>query len=705
MATPIVRRTSSNQSHRTQKPESSLLPLTYRRIAAWAAEITLVVTSGLVPFGIGVYANSSNINRVPLNPVLVVTERAIARPLALPVSYGIRNVAWPTNFLWTIALLAPLTLSGWQIYELAKTGSTIPKRWFGVKVVNSSGAPPGLKAVLLREVIGRWTVTGSVAYIIWSNSFVFPDLASLSALTSLLMLAEGLGFSGQQGRRALHDRIAGTYTVDANTPFPVQDRVRHGQWTEGMEEEAIASVVMTPSPEPNLWLRMRQQNPSLTLLGVALVSMTAVLATLIGTQIFIHNQQNQRETQQRNSQQFLTLFKQLNPQSGASTQERRNAILAMGTLKDPQATQYLVDLLSLETDPTLLNTIEQALVNVGLDAIPNLKQKNQFITSKVDTNNNEEKQKQLLHNQQAINKILAVYSGKTNDIDLSRVQLSQTGTDANSFNLVLDKADLWGINFKSANLNQASFKGSRFRGPGQDDRPDTYDDWIADLSQAQMKRANLSEANLSRVLMNRTDLSRATLNKANLSYARLIGANLSSAQLTGADLRGAVLENASLTGANLGEAKLNEAELYAARLSRVIAVGTQLSYANLTKTDWQAADLSGSYLDHANLSDANLSATRLTGAILRSANLENANLRNTDLSLADLRGANLTGADFQGAILTPDKQDATDQFVQTPAIGIQSAVIKDVDFSQVKNLDPKQLAYICTQGGIHPRCP
>jgi hypothetical protein len=143
MAIPSVRR-SSHQTSRSKEPEkSNFLPLGTKRIGAWVAEISLVVISGLIPFGMGVYANSrSDLDRVPLNPVLVVTERAIAQPLALPISYGTRNVAWPTNFLWTVALLAPLTVSGWQLYLLAKTGSTIPKRWFGVQVVNHKGAPP-----------------------------------------------------------------------------------------------------------------------------------------------------------------------------------------------------------------------------------------------------------------------------------------------------------------------------------------------------------------------------------------------------------------------------------------------------------------------------------------------------------------------------------------------------------------------------------
>jgi uncharacterized protein YjbI with pentapeptide repeats/uncharacterized RDD family membrane protein YckC len=685
-------------------------------LAAWTTEIMLLAISGLVPFSIGAYINTrSDMARVPLNPIVVATERAIARPLALPVSYGSRNVAWATNVLWTLALVAPLTLSGWQLYLLAKTGSTTPKRWFGVRVVSSEGTPPGLVAGLLREGVGRWTVPMSIAYLLWSNSFFFPNLIIFTGLTTVIIVLEAMGLPWQRNRRALHDQLAGTFTIDATKPFSPQRNFKpQPQWSEGDEEEAIASIVITPEVEqqPNVWQRMRQ-NPSLTLFAVALLSMVAVLGTLVGTQVYIQTQENKRESIQGNKKQFLALLEKLKPSSNINLEERRNAIIAMGSLDDPQAIKYLVGMLNKENDAVILDTIQQALAtNVGLKAIPELKNMNLEISKQLEsidssaTSQREAQQKQLHHNQQAINKILAVFSGKTNDLDLSRIQLGESGTGNNSFfNLVLDKIDVWGINFKAANLNGASFKGSRFRGPGDDGRWDTFDDWTADLSNAQIKQANFTDANLSRVLMVRTDLSRSNLNRANLSGARLVLANLSSAQLVGADLRGAVLENASLTGADLGDAKLNEADLYAARLGRVIAIGTQLSYANLTKTDWQAADLSGAYLDRANLSNANLSATRLTGAILRSANMENVNLRNADLSLADLRGANLAGADFQGTILSAAKQDPSDQFVQTPQIGSESAVVKGVDFNQVKNLDAKQLAYICTQGGIHPRCP
>ncbi|MEH2108992.1 pentapeptide repeat-containing protein [Nostoc sp.] len=712
MTSPIVRRTS-NQSGQSKKPErANSLLLASRRFAAWAAEITLVVTSGLIPFGIGVYANSrSDLNRVPLNPVLVVTERAIARPLALPVSYGIRNVAWPTNILWTIALLAPVTLSWWQLYLLAKTGSTIPKRWLKVRVVNEQGKPPGLGAVVIREGVGRWTVPISIAYLLWRYSFAFPNLGLFTFLSLLMIVGEGIGLPSRRGRRALHDQLAGTYTIDTLLASNKQAQSAGGndeaeEWQEG--EELAAGEI---SQSPNLWRRI-QQNPNLTLFGVGLTSMTAVLATLIGTQVYIQIQQSQRATKQINSQQFLELVKQLSPNSGVTNEQRQSAILAMGGLNDPQSIKFLADLLVSETNPSLLDTIQQALTTVGPQAIPELKNKNQFLVSELEsvgssaTKERELRQGRLQRNQRTINKILSVYSGKIEGLDLSSTQLGQSGTPGSSFfNLVLDNLDLSGVKFKSANLNQASFKGSRFRGAGEDGRWDTYDDVMADLSQAQLQQANLTDANLSRVLMNRIDLSRATLNRANLSNARLYDAKLNSTQLVGADLRNAVLEKASLTGADLGDAKLNEANLYAARLGRATAIGTQLSFANLTNTDWQGADLSGAYLDRANLSNANLSATRLAGAVLRSAQMENVNLQNADLSLADLRGANVAGADFKGAILAPSKQDPADQFVQTPDLGSVSAVVQGVDFSQAKNLDAKQLAYICTQGGIHPRCP
>ena len=694
MANPMIGKSSSQSSRPKEPKKANITPLATRRFVAWTVEITLFIASGLVPYALGVYVNSrSEIRRVPLNPVLVVTEKAIARPLALPVSYGIRNVAWPTNILWTLALLLPTSLSAWQLCLLAKTGSTIPKRWFGVRVVNEAGTAPGLGAVIVREGLGRWTVPVSAAYLLWRYSFVFPNLALFTSLTMLMILAESKGWPNEKHRRSFHDQLAGIYTIDAaSTIIP-------GEQSTIQEDDTATK--QSPSPK---------NNSNLGLFLVGLTSMIAVLSTLIGTQIYIQTQESQRRSEQTNNQKFIELIKALNPNNGVTNEDRQRVILALGSVDDKQAIKLLIDLLVKETDPKTLDTIQQALTNTGFKAIPELNRMNQFLAGELasmgKSDNGEVRQNQLILTQQVINKILAIYSGKINNIDLSKAELgSQESGGKVLFNLVLNNVDLSGIVLKSANLNQANFQGSRFRSVGEDGRWDTYDDAIADLNNVQLKQANLSNANLSRVSMSRSDLSRANLNKANLSYTRLFGANLSSTQLVGTDLRNAILENASLTNADLSNANLTEANLYAAHLVRDSAIGTQLAYANLTKTDWQGADLSESYLDYANLSYANLSATRLNGASLRWANLENTNLRNTDLSRADLRGANVTGADFQGTILFVGKQNPADQFVETTDIGLQNASIKGVDFSKAKNLDPQQLAFICTQGGLHSRCP
>ncbi|MGB3642076.1 MAG: RDD family protein, partial [Rivularia sp. (in: cyanobacteria)] len=295
MATPTVRRSSKQLGNPKQPRRTNPLSLSSRRVAAWVAEITLCAVSGLVPFGIGAYTNTkTNMERVPLNPVLVAAERTIAYPLALPVSYGTRNVAWSTNFLWTIAILAPLSLSCWQWYLLAKTGSTTAKSLFGIKVVTEKNQPPGFRAVLLREG-SRIALPISAAYMLWRYTFLFPNLAFFAVLALLMSLAEAMGFPMLRQGRSIHDRVADTYTVDATIPFnPSLLRTRNkSKWGQGDEEAAIESIVVTPQNQKkdSLWVWMRQ-NPSLTLLGVALLSMAGVLTTLVATQIYIQTQEN-----------------------------------------------------------------------------------------------------------------------------------------------------------------------------------------------------------------------------------------------------------------------------------------------------------------------------------------------------------------------------------------------------------------------------
>ncbi len=726
MANSTVRR-SVNRDRRKGQARSQPLPLVTRRFAAWTIEVSLIALSGLVPFGMGIYVKSAPTGeQVTLNPVVALTQEAIASTLGIPVDESNRKLVSPlTNIFWSAAVVAPLLLSGWQLYLLSKTGSTLPKRWFSVRVVTAAGTVPGFSRILLREGVGCWGVPLSIAYILWRSSSAFPHVGALAGLSCLMVVGEGISARFHRQRRCWHDLLAGTYVVDANrtvTPLPTQGNTRIAQSLKQNTSYSLpqvnprvtgAAMVVAPTTKgrPNWWRWMRQ-HPSLTLLLVSLSSLATVLGTLVGTQVYIQTQKNQRQLAQNKSEQFLSLLRHLDAKSATSLDDRQRAILALGTIDDPQVLQLLVDLLGQETKVEIVDTVQQALVSAGSKALPYLHRLNQMLSDEIAsgryTNTPAKltvRTQQLQATQQAIAKILRIYSGKLEAVDLSRSNLGSTFLNATAFNRDLDKIDLSGIVLKSANLNQASLQGSSWRGRGKDGQWDTYDDAIADLSDAQMKAANLVGANLSRVPMNRTNLIRAILNQANLSHASLSSANLSSTQLVDANLQEAVLENASLTGADLAAANLSHANLYAARLSRVNALGTQLQFANLIKSDWQGADLSGADLSGANLSNADLSVTRLSSTNLRQAQMQNINLRNADLRLADLRGTNLAGADLQGAIFFSSKPAQTDQFIAAPPEYSQSALVEGVDFSKVKNLDAKQIAYVCTQGGYHPRCP
>ena len=137
---------------------------------------------------------------------------------------------------------------------------------------------------------------------------------------------------------------------------------------------------------------------------------------------------------------------------------------------------------------------------------------------------------------------------------------------------------------------------------------------LANLSGANLRRANLSWANLSSADLRRANLRWANLSEANLRRANLSWANLRSAGLSGADLRRANLSSADLSGAGLSEANLREANLREANLS-----SADLSSANLSGAYLRRADLSGADLTSADLRGADLSGTCLDPALTPNA--------------------------------------------------------------------------------------
>ena len=108
------------------------------------------------------------------------------------------------------------------------------------------------------------------------------------------------------------------------------------------------------------------------------------------------------------------------------------------------------------------------------------------------------------------------------------------------------------------------------------------------IRERRAEKANLSGANLSRA-----DLSGANLPGANLSWVSLSRAHLPGANLLGAKLYGAGLSRADLSGANLSRADLSRANLSGADLSRANLSGADLSGADLSETNLFGANPSG----------------------------------------------------------------------------------------------------------------
>ncbi len=750
MASPSVRSRVAHTKRSGKRLRPKALPVSWRRLSAWTIEMALIGVSMALPWELGQQANQRfRGTPVPLNPVLVTAQESIAQTLAIPRRQPDRLVAPLTNLFWSSALLLPVLVVGWQLYALAKTGQTPAKRWLGLQVVDAAGSPPGMARSLLREVGGRWGVPVGMAYLVWRYTGAFPDLRILIMLVGALMTVAGSVALSDRHRRTWHDRLAGTYVLTASSgqrrhaptgpaiPWQWSDPVANYRsvtvnsgsneqgpaaaipnWRDIQEQAAITSIILAPERphRQGLWAWMRH-HPGLTLLIVLLSSLTAVLGTVVGTQFYIQGQTNQRELQNQGNEVFLTLVRLLSPNSDAGTDERQEAILALGALnaggqvREPRAVPLLVDLLSQETQVPLMETLHQALVSTGPPALPYLHRLNRTLRSDLSSLRfAAAKEAQTLTldrlqaTQRAIAKILILYSGQIHNLDLSQVHLSRTTSPTAQFTLNLDKVDLAGIQLRGAALVGASLRGSRFYGLGADQRWGTFDDWIADLSGADLKEADLAGAFLSQALLKRTSFIRANLQKVDLSGAHLTGANLSSADLNRANLERALLDQASFTGADLGNTNLTQANLQGAQMSQVKALGAQLPQANLTASEWQGADLSGANLQRANLQQANLSAARLAGADLQGAQLQLARLHHTDLSLADLRGANLDDADFYRVIFTQPTSATSNEFVRPASDASLSTIVQGVNFAKVRNLNQTQIDYICQHGGIHPQC-
>lgn len=742
-------------------PRIRSVTLSCRRLVAWSLEVGLVAMSAAVPWGLGQYLLShqtvaltpqekaaetaaiptaplNQINTpVPLNPLVWQTQQSWAKIAQLPPHRFYRTVPRLTNILWTAALLAPIAVVGGQFLQLNYTGYTWPKRWLGLQMFSMAGGPVKLHQILSRELL-RWglpvVVVGGVALATEFSLGVWTPAA-----IGLLAMAESVSAIAPD-KRAWHDRVANTYVAsiskqptsylpiyqghrghqevtassllngglwspEDSTAVQLYGETADDEWWLTEAEGNLTSMVLVPSAS----LAKAQPRGPLVLRSSGskwwwLITSGMVLACAAGFGIGRVTRSPDART---GEDVFLETAQKLANQS-LSEDDYGAAILMLAQTDDPRAAHYLTDLLSQSSEPKALATIQQALVSQGLESLPFLLALSRVLESdlqqplEADTRHIRLEQRHVV--QDAIAKLLAIHNGDLVGTQLDRVNLGNYRDEDRAFKLIQPGLLAAGTSWQGANLNQANLAGASFFDVGADGKADTYDDIISNLSKSQLVATNLERANLQGIQLDRANLRQADLSDANLVYGNLEEAQLTNAQLIHVNAAQSRWQDSNLVGADLTQAIFNGADLSQARLNRIDAAHSQWTKAILPQTTWvganlMAADFRQTNLARANFQGANLDSTNFTGADLRQANLQD-----TDLRQAKLTGVNLTDADLSGAIFD-DGRSVNDSFITPNAQLSATNHLKGVNFSRVRNLDGRQLNYICAQGGIHPTCP
>lgn len=739
-------------------PRVRSVTLGYRRLVAWSLEVGLVAMSAAVPWGIGqsvltaqtvalapvektaeetaiptAALNPLN-TPVVLNPLVQQAQQGWARIAQIPPHRLHRTVPRLTNILWTAALIAPVILAGGQFMQLTYTGSTGPKRWLGLRMFSTAGGGLKLHQVLGRELL-RWglpvVIVGGVALATEFSLGVWTPVA-----IGLLAMVEGVSAIAPN-KRAWHDRIANTYVAyvaqmpmgylpihqgykETTAPslngalWPQDDSTAvqlYGETTNDDEwwlteaEGNLTSMVLVPRAD----LAKTQPRGSLALRtsGASqwwLITSGMVLACVAGFGI---GRVTRSPNPQTGEDVFLETAQKLANQN-PSGDDYGAAILMLAQIDDPRSAHYLTDLLSQSSQPEALATIQQALITQGLDSLPFLLALSRVLESDLqqalddDTHQIRLEQRHVV--QDAIAKLLAIHNGNLVGTQLDRVNLGASQDADRAFKLIQPGLLAAGTSWQGANLNQANLAGASFFDVGADGKPDTYDDIISNLSGSQLVAVNLGRANLQGIQLDRANLRQANLSDANLVYGNLENAQLTNAQLIHVNASQSLWQGSNLVGADLTQAIFNGADLSQARLNRIEASHSRWTKAILPQSTWVGANLMGADFRQTNLNGANFQGANLDSTNFAGADLRQANLQDTDLRHATLTGVNLANADLAGAIFD-DGRSVNNSFITPNAQLSKTNNLQGVNFSRVRNLDGRQLNYICAQGGIHPTCP
>lgn len=731
--------------------------LACRRLAAWGLEVGLVAISAVLPFLVGRYvlltgtaaalfpvedvtglAPSDRPLRpthassdMALNPLVHYAQQGWARIAQIPPHQLHRTLPRLTNILWTVALVAPVATVGILIVQLTYTGRTWPKRWLGIQVFSLAGEHLGLHQVLGRELI-RW---GVPLLIVWGGSVAGFSLGVWTpVVVGLLAFGESVT-AVVHGQRAWHDRIARTQVdlahgayraVPGESLVPASPQNGLVQLSKGecgiqlygetvndddwwlLESEGNLTSLVLP-PRANL-VQTQHRGGSLTLVSSvprkSWLFLTGGMLLACAAGFSIGRATQSSASMGAEGDIFLETAQALTANSRAGG-DYSAAILMLAQVDDPRTAHYLADLLSQSSQPKTLATLQQALVSQGLDSLPSLLALSRILESDLqqpldpDARRIRLEQRHIV--QGAIAKLLTVHSGDLVSINLDRVNLGQYQDAEHAFQLIQPGLLAAGTSWQGANLSQANLAGASFFDVGADGKPDSYDDVISDFSKATLVAASLEQANLQGAQLSHANLRRADLTDANLTHSNLEGSQLTNARLMQVDASQSRWRGSNLVGADLTQAALDGADLSQARLNRLEAAHSSWAKATLQQSDWVGANLIGADFSQTDLVSANFQGANLDSANFTRADLRQVDFRDADLRQATLTGVNLTDADLAGAIFD-DGSTVNDSFI-TPNAQLSSAKhLQGVNFSRARNLDRRQLNYICAQGGIHPAC-
>ncbi|MEA5462748.1 pentapeptide repeat-containing protein [Leptothoe sp. PORK10 BA2] len=686
---------------------------------------------------------------VALNPLVSNAQKGWARIAQVPPHQLHRTVPYATNILWTVALITPVVIAGGQLVQMGRTGQTWPRRWLGIRVISTASGPLKLPQVLFRE-LGRWgaplIIVGGISL---ATNFSLGLLTPV--MVGLLALVEG-ATAVSTSKRSWHDRLAKTQVEIATagylpmynntlvneppwvaSPARGESLVYSPPWSDALLSEGNEAVQLygETANDDDWWLTEAEGN----LTSIVLAPRALPAQQNGGGRLVLVNQPAKPERRswllltcgmvaacaagfglgrvtqspakaQAEEDVFLQTAQALSAQA-QSGGDYSAAILMLGQVENPRTAQYLTDLLSQTSQPETLATIQQALVSQGLDSLSPLLALSRALEHDLqqpldaDTRHSRLEQRHVV--QGAIAKLLAIHSNELVGTRLDRINLGHYHDAHRTFRLIQPGLLAAGTSWQGANLSQANLAGASFFDVGADGRADSYDDRISDFTGSILVAASLEEANLQGAQLTNANLRQADLKDANLAYGNLERSQLTNAQLVHVHAPQSHWQGSNLVGADLTQAVFNGADFTQARLNRVEAAHSSWTEATLPQSDWVGANLIGADFSQTSLTRANFQGANLDSVNFSQADLRQANLRDTDLRQAQLTGVNLTDADLAGAIFH-DGANVNNSFI-TPNAQLSSGNhLRGVNFSRARNLDSRQLNYICTQGGIHPNC-